>query len=66
MSFKSKLLAAKQDNDGFAALFHTYRQKIKHFSYFDGEYNEDLESEMCETFFRCVRTFKVDYKPTTK
>ena len=62
MDFKNKILAAKQGEDiDFTALLDRYRRKIKYFSYFDGKYDEDLESELYVTFLNCVRAFDVEY-----
>ena len=62
MNFKSNLLAAKQGGEkGFASLFNIYKRKIKYFSYFDGKYNEDLESDLYVTFLRCIHVFDIDY-----
>ena len=64
LDFKNILLSAKQGNENeFSSLLNTYRWKIKRFSYFDGKYDEDLESELYLTFLRCIRVFDVEYKP---
>jgi len=62
VNFKDKILAAKQGKElDFAAFLDRYRRKIKYFSYFDGKYDEDLESELYITFLNCIRTFDVEY-----
>ena len=58
MNFKDMLLKAKNGNaDAMEQLIEMYKPLITRYSFFDGEFDEDLHQEQLLKFVHCVKLF---------
>lgn len=60
MNFEELLRLAKSGNQQAAkALLKMYRPLLGRAAIVNGQYDEDLYQELCMTFLRCVRLFRI-------
>lgn len=60
MNFEKTLrLAKKGDATAITALLETYRPLLIHEAMLNGRFDEDLYQELCVTFLKCVRKFRM-------
>lgn len=60
MNFEELLRLAKSDNQkAIEALLEMYKPLLGRAAIVDGQYDEDLYQELCMTFLRCVRLFRI-------
>lgn len=60
MSFEKALRLAKEnDRVAITALLETYKPLLIHEAMCNGRFDEDLYQELCVTFLKCVRQFRM-------
>ena len=60
MEFKDILLRAKMDDEeAVGELLKLYRPLLRKYSFFQGQFDEDLYQELCITLFKCIKKFVI-------
>ena len=60
MDFKTMLLQAKAgDEEAVRELLKLYQPQLRRYSFYMGQFDEDLYQELCITLLQCVKKFEI-------
>lgn len=60
MDFKTVLLSAKAGNEeAVRELLKLYQPQLRRYSFYRGQFDEDLYQELCITLLQCVKKFEI-------